>query len=115
MLRVLFVDELPQLFNVIKGDMSLVGPRPERPYFVERFARLVPRYDLRHTVKPGITGWAQIHGLRGTTSVESRTDYDLWYVEHESLALDLRILGTTFRILAGGCIEFLRRSWAGVG
>jgi exopolysaccharide biosynthesis polyprenyl glycosylphosphotransferase len=91
-LRKTSLDELPQLFNVLKGEMSLVGPRPERPHFVKQFEDTIPRYLDRHQVKAGITGWAQIHGLRGNTPIEERTKYDLWYVENWSLALDLKLL-----------------------
>jgi len=99
-LRRTSLDELPQLWNVLKGEMSLVGPRPEREFFVDRFRRDVPRYLERHGVKSGITGWAQVHGLRGDTSIEDRTRYDLWYVENWSLGLDLKILVLTlFRFL----------------
>lgn len=86
------IDELPQLMNVLMGDMSLVGPRPERPVFVEQFERTIPRYMDRHREKAGITGWAQINGLRGDTSIIERTKYDLWYTENWSLALDFRIM-----------------------
>jgi len=90
------LDELPQLFNVIAGHMSLVGPRPERPEFVRGFKRSIPRYAHKHWVKPGITGWAQIHGLRGaSTSLSDRVEHDLYYIEHWSFWLDLRILTRT--------------------
>ncbi|HYV64896.1 MAG TPA: undecaprenyl-phosphate glucose phosphotransferase [Myxococcales bacterium] len=101
-LRRTSIDELPQLFNVLAGDMSLVGPRPERPIFIDKFRRHIPRYQLRHMVKSGMTGWAQIHGLRGQTSIEKRVEYDLYYIEHWSLLLDLRILART---LAGGFLS----------
>jgi exopolysaccharide biosynthesis polyprenyl glycosylphosphotransferase len=86
------LDELPQLFNVLAGSMSLVGPRPERQHFVEQFQKTIPRYLERHRVKAGLTGWAQVHGLRGNTPVEERVKYDLWYVENWSLWLDLKIV-----------------------
>jgi exopolysaccharide biosynthesis polyprenyl glycosylphosphotransferase len=91
-LRRTSLDELPQLFNVLRGDMSLVGPRPEQPRYVEKFKASIPRYLQRHQVKAGITGWAQVHGLRGDTSIEERTAFDLYYVENWSLSLDLLIL-----------------------
>lgn len=86
------IDELPQLFNVLKGDMSLVGPRPELPQHVERFRSSVPLYMVRHQVRPGITGWAQVNGLRGDTSIEERIEFDRFYIENWSLLFDLRIL-----------------------
>ena len=86
------LDELPQLINVLVGDMSLVGPRPERPVYVEQFRQSIPRYMDRHREKAGITGWAQVNGLRGDTSIIERTKYDLWYIENWSLALDIKIL-----------------------
>jgi exopolysaccharide biosynthesis polyprenyl glycosylphosphotransferase len=86
------IDEFPQFINVLLGDMSLVGPRPERPVFVEQFKESIPRYMDRHREKAGITGWAQINGLRGDTSIIERTKYDLWYIENWSVALDLRII-----------------------
>ncbi len=90
------IDELPQLINVFLGDMSLVGPRPERPVYVEQFRRSIPRYMDRHREKAGMTGWAQVNGLRGDTSIAERTKYDLWYIENWSLWLDLKIILRTF-------------------
>jgi Undecaprenyl-phosphate glucose phosphotransferase len=86
------IDETPQFINVLLGEMSLVGPRPERPVFVEQFKRNIPRYMDRHREKAGLTGWAQVNGLRGDTSIIERTKYDLWYIENWSVALDLRIM-----------------------
>ncbi len=101
-LRRFSLDELPQVFNVLRGDMSLVGPRPEREVFAAQFHEQIPRYLERHRVRSGITGWAQVHGLRGNTPVEVRTLYDLYYVENWSIALDLRILlMTVFHVLRG--------------
>jgi exopolysaccharide biosynthesis polyprenyl glycosylphosphotransferase len=94
-LRRFDVDELPQLWNVLRGDMSLVGPRPERPFFVEQFKHRLPQYMLRHKVKAGITGWAQVNGWRGNTSLEKRLEYDLYYIENWSVTLDLKIIWLT--------------------
>jgi Undecaprenyl-phosphate glucose phosphotransferase len=94
-LRKTSLDELPQLINVLKGDMSLVGPRPERPVFIQRFRRTIPNYMARHCVKAGITGWAQVHGWRGNTSLRKRVQYDLYYITHWTPLLDLRILWMT--------------------
>ncbi len=94
-LRKTSLDELPQLFNVLKGDMSLVGPRPERPVFIQQFAKSIPNYCARHAVKAGITGWAQVHGWRGNTSLRKRVQYDLYYITHWTPWLDLRILWMT--------------------
>ncbi len=91
-LRKFNLDELPQLYNVLRGDMSLVGPRPERPFFIQQFKNDIPRYMTRHMVKSGITGWAQVHGLRQNTSFEERIKYDIYYMENWSLLLDLRIM-----------------------
>jgi Undecaprenyl-phosphate glucose phosphotransferase len=96
LLRRTSLDELPQLVNVLKGEMSLVGPRPERPVFIEEFRKRIPRYMLRHKVKAGITGWAQINGWRGDTSLEKRLECDLFYIENWSLLFDLRILWLSF-------------------
>jgi exopolysaccharide biosynthesis polyprenyl glycosylphosphotransferase len=99
-LRRTSLDELPQLWNVLRGEMSMVGPRPEREHFVEQFRERIPRYLERHGVKSGVTGWAQVNGLRGDTSIEERTRYDLWYLENWSVRLDLKILVLTlFRFL----------------
>ena len=91
-IRRINIDELPQLINVLLGEMSLVGPRPERPVYVNQFRRSIPRYMDRHWEKAGITGWAQVNGLRGDTSISERTKYDLWYIENWSLLLDIKIL-----------------------
>ncbi len=89
------IDELPQLWNVLRGDMSIVGPRPERPLFVAQFKHKIPQYMLRHKVKAGITGWAQVNGWRGNTSIEKRIEYDLYYIENWSVRLDLKIMWLT--------------------
>jgi undecaprenyl-phosphate glucose phosphotransferase len=96
------IDELPQLYNVLCGDMSLVGPRPERPVFVEEFRKTIPGYDLRHAVPGGMTGWAQVHGWRGRTSLRKRLQYDLDYIERWSIALDLRVLLMTVQHVLWG-------------
>ena len=101
-LRKTSLDELPQLINVLKGNMSLVGPRPELPHFVEQFKETIPYYMVKHQVKPGMTGWAQVHGYRGDTSIEKRIELDLWYIDHWSAGLDIRIL---FRTFFGGMIN----------
>jgi Undecaprenyl-phosphate glucose phosphotransferase len=94
-LRRLDLDELPQFWNVLRGDMSIVGPRPERPFFVEQFKHRIPQYMLRHKVKAGITGWAQVNGWRGNTSLEKRIEYDLYYIENWSVSLDIKIMWLT--------------------
>jgi exopolysaccharide biosynthesis polyprenyl glycosylphosphotransferase len=101
LLRKTSLDELPQLLNVLRGEMSVVGPRPERPEYVSKFERSVYRYTDRHRVKSGITGWAQVHGLRGKTSIEDRAEWDNWYVENFSLWLDVKILAMTVAAVAG--------------
>ncbi len=89
------IDELPQLWNVLKGEMSLVGPRPERPFYVEKFREDIPRYMVKHQVRPGMTGWAQVHGYRGDTSIRKRIEYDLYYIENWTMGLDFKILFLT--------------------
>ena len=93
--HVMLFDELPQLFNILKGDMSLVGPRPERPFFVEKFREEIPRYMVKHQVRPGLTGWAQVNGYRGDTSIRKRIDCDLYYIENWSIGFDIKILFLT--------------------
>ncbi len=95
-LRRTSLDELPQFFNILKGDMSLVGPRPERPLFVDKFKEEIPRYMVKHQVRPGLTGWAQVSGYRGDTSIRKRIDYDLYYIENWTLGFDIKILFMTF-------------------
>ena len=90
------IDELPQLFNILKGDMSLVGPRPERPFFVEKFREEIPRYMVKHQVRPGLTGWAQVNGYRGDTSIRKRIECDLYYIENWTVSFDIKILFLTF-------------------
>jgi len=101
-LRKTSLDELPQFFNVLKGDMSVVGPRPERPFFVERFKEEIPKYMVKHHIRPGITGWAQSNGLRGDTSIEERIQHDIFYIENWSFLLDLRII---YRTVINGFIN----------
>jgi exopolysaccharide biosynthesis polyprenyl glycosylphosphotransferase len=107
LMRRLNVDELPQFWNVLKGEMSLVGPRPERPELIKEFEKRIPHYHVRHNCLPGITGWAQVNGWRGDTSLEQRVQYDIWYVENWSLALDFRIM-----ILTLGDSALVRQSGA---
>ena len=94
-LRCTSLDELPQLFNILVGEMSLVGPRPERPQFVDKFKEEIPRYMIKHQVRPGLTGWAQINGYRGDTSIRKRVEYDLFYIENWSMGLDVKIMFLT--------------------
>lgn len=101
-LRKVSIDELPQLWNVLTGTMSLVGPRPEIPFYVERFRETVPLYMVKYQVRPGMTGWAQIHGLRGDTSIPARVEHDLWYIENWSLGLDITIL---LKTVFGGMVN----------
>ena len=90
------LDEVPQFWNVLRGEMSLVGPRPERPELIARFKYEIPHYNARHAAKPGITGWAQVHGLRGDTDLSQRVRYDLWYLENWGFWLDFQIMLMTF-------------------
>ena len=96
LLRKTSIDEMPQFFNILFGDMSLIGPRPERPQFVEKFKGEIPRYMVKHQVRPGLTGWAQINGYRGDTSIRKRIEYDIYYIENWSIEFDIRILFGTF-------------------
>lgn len=95
-LRRTSIDELPQLFNILKGDMSVVGPRPERPQFVDKFKEEIPRYMVKHQVRPGLTGWAQVNGYRGDTSIKKRIEYDVFYIENWTLSFDVKIILMTF-------------------
>jgi lipopolysaccharide/colanic/teichoic acid biosynthesis glycosyltransferase len=101
LLRKLSLDELPQLWNVLRGDMSLIGPRPERVQYVEQFSEAVYRYTDRHRMKSGLTGWAQVHGLRGETSLQDRVEWDNFYIENWSPWLDVQILFRTLPTLLG--------------
>ena len=94
-LRRTSMDELPQLFNILKGDMSIVGPRPERPQFVEKFKETIPRYMVKHQVRPGLTGWAQVNGLRGNCSIRKRIEFDIYYIENWSMRFDIKIMFMT--------------------
>lgn len=101
-IRKFSLDELPQFFNVLKGEMSVVGPRPELPYFVEQYKDVIPLYMVKHQVKPGLTGWAQVNGYRGDTSIEKRIEYDIWYIENWSIYLDVKII---FMTIFGGMVN----------
>ena len=101
-IRKFSLDELPQFFNVLKGDMSIIGPRPELPFFVQQYRLSIPKYMIKHQVKPGITGWAQVNGYRGDTSIEKRIEYDIWYIENWSVFLDIKII---FMTVFGGMIN----------
>ena len=101
-IRKFSLDELPQFFNVLAGQMSLVGPRPEVPYHVDHFKEEIPLYLVRQQVRPGMTGWAQVNGWRGDTSIRERVEHDIWYIENWSLGLDLKIL---FKTVFGGMVN----------
>ena len=101
-IRKFSLDELPQFFNVLAGQMSLVGPRPEVPYHVDHFKEEIPLYLVRQQVRPGMTGWAQVNGWRGDTSIRERVEHDIWYIENWSLGLDLKIL---FKTAFGGMVN----------
>jgi len=107
-LRSTHLDELPQLFNVIRGDMSLVGPRPERPFFTAQFAETISHYEDRHRTSTGVTGWAQVHGLTGDTSIGERVRFDNYYIEHWSLWLDISILIRTLIQPVAGALRVRR-------
>ena len=96
-MRLTRIDELPQLWNVLRGEMSFVGPRPERPFFVDKFKEEIPKYMIKHQVRPGISGWAQANGLRGDTSIKKRIEYDIFYIENWSLSLDIKIILLTLK------------------
>jgi lipopolysaccharide/colanic/teichoic acid biosynthesis glycosyltransferase len=106
------LDELPQLWNVLKGEMSLVGPRPERPIFVEEFREILPDYDLRHAMPVGMTGWAQVHGWRGRTSIRKRLQYDLDYIQRWSFWIDIKVLWMTVEHVVLGRITWMIRPQA---
>jgi len=95
-LRRTSMDEVPQFFNILKGDMSLIGPRPERPFFVEKYKEEIPRYMVKHQVRPGLTGWAQVNGYRGDSSIRKRIDHDIYYIENWSIGFDIKIIFLTF-------------------
>ena len=95
-LRKTSLDELPQIVNILKGEMSIVGPRPERPFYVEKFKEEIPRYMVKHQVRPGLTGWAQVNGLRGDTDIKKRIEYDLYYIENWTFWFDIKIIILTF-------------------
>jgi exopolysaccharide biosynthesis polyprenyl glycosylphosphotransferase len=97
------IDEIPQFWNVLRGDMSLVGPRPERPELISNFKHEIAHYNIRHSIKPGVSGWAQVNGLRGDTDLSERIRFDIHYIEHWNLLLDLKIMGLTFFKRANAC------------
>jgi lipopolysaccharide/colanic/teichoic acid biosynthesis glycosyltransferase len=103
LMRRLNIDEVPQFWNVLTGDMSLVGPRPERPELIEKFKEEIPHYNARHNIKPGITGWAQVNGLRGDTDLSERVRFDLHYIENWNVIFDIQIMALTFFKREGAC------------